>query len=129
LATHRSGEPVERLEPALSSAQVLELQKRVREVPVDDTIAEYMLDIVESTRHSDELYVGVSTRGALSLYRAAQSLALVEGRPFVVPDDVKKLAVPVLVHRVIPKGFVEASRRKEMEALIRRLVDQVPVPR
>ncbi len=128
LASHRTGEPVDQLQPALSSDQILQLQRRVREVPVEDTIAEYMLDIVEATRRCDELHVGVSTRGALSLYRAAQSSALVDGREFVVPDDVQALTVPVLVHRVIPKGFVEAARRRETEDLIRRLVDQVPVP-
>ena len=95
---------------------------------VDDAIADYMLDVVEATRNCDDLHVGVSTRGALSLYRAAQSAALVDGRDFVVPDDVKGLAVAVLVHRVIPKGFIQAGQRRNTEELILRLVDQVPVP-
>jgi MoxR-like ATPase len=64
----------------------------------------------------------------LSLYRAAQSAALVDGRDYVVPDDVKGLATAVLVHRVIPRGFVQVGHRKETEELVRRLVDQVTVP-
>jgi MoxR-like ATPase len=97
-------------------------------VVVDDAIAEYMLDIVELTRRCDELHVGVSTRGALSLYRAAQSAALVDGRQYVVPDDVKGLAMAVLVHRVIPRGFVQVGQRKETEELLQRLMEQVSVP-
>ncbi len=128
LATHRFGEPVETLAPVLDGEQILQLQHLVRDVVVDDAIADYMLDIVEATRKCDELRIGVSTRGALSLYRAAQSAALVDGRDFVVTDDVKDLVVPVLVHRVIPKGFVQAGQRSDTEKLILRLLDQVPVP-
>ncbi|MHB0957744.1 MAG: AAA family ATPase [Pirellulaceae bacterium] len=128
LSTHRLREPVDELTPVLSCGQILQLQRKVREVAVDDAIAEYMLDIVELTRRCDELHVGVSTRGALSLYRAAQSAALVDGRQYVVPDDVKSLATAVLVHRVIPRGFVQVGQRKETEELIRRLIEQVSVP-
>ena len=128
LATHRAGEPVELLTPVLDGDQILQLQQMVREVAVDDAIADYMLDIVEATRNCSELHIGVSTRGALSLYRAAQSAALVDGRSYVVPDDVKGLAVAVLVHRVIPKGFIQAGQRRDTEELVSRLVDQVPIP-
>jgi MoxR-like ATPase len=83
---------------------------------------------VHKTRDSDELRVGVSTRGALSLYRSAQALALIEGRQFVVPDDVKRLAPLVLSHRVILKGFLRSGQREATDALIRRLVEQTAVP-
>ena len=128
LSTHRLKEPVDDLTPVLNCSQILQLQRKVREVTVDDSIADYMLDIVELTRRCDELHAGVSTRGALSLYRAAQAAALVDGREYVVPDDVKGLAISVLVHRVIPRGFVQVGQRKETEELISRLIDQVPVP-
>ena len=72
--------------------------------------------------------MGVSTRGALSLYRAAQAAALVDGRTYVVPDDVKELTMAVLVHRVIPRGFLQAGHRRDTEELIHRLVEQVTVP-
>ncbi len=129
LVSHRRGEPVEDLEAALSSTQVLDLQQSVREVAVSDSVADYMLDLVEGTRRSPDLHVGVSTRGALRLYRASQALALIEGREFVTPDDVKYLAVPVLAHRVIPKGYIQLGQRDIVETMIRRLLTEIPVPR
>jgi len=128
LKTHRSGEPVDGLEPALDCAQVNGLRAAVREVKVDEAIGRYLLAVVEATRGCDDLYVGVSTRGALALYRAAQAAALVAGRTYVVPDDVKQLAVHVLAHRVIPKGYLHGDQREALEALIERLVEEVPVP-
>ncbi len=128
LTSHREGEPVDSLEPVLTCEQIVELQQAVREVTVDDSINAYALDIVAATRECDDLHVGVSTRGALALYRAAQSAALVAGREYVVPDDVKQLAVPVLAHRVITKGYLHGGQREAIEAFIERLVDEVPVP-
>ncbi len=128
LLSHRRGEPVDDLQPALNCQQVQSLQEAVRQVTVDESIREYLMNIVQATRDSDELHVGVSTRGALSLYRAAQALTLAEGRDFVVPDDVKRLSVSVLAHRVIPKGYLQGGQRAAVEALIQRLVDEVAVP-
>jgi MoxR-like ATPase len=129
LTSHRRGEPVQELTPVLDCQDVIGLQDLVRQVAVDDSIHEYLLDIVEATRNSDELQIGVSTRGALSLYRASQALAFIEGREFVVPDDIKHLAVPVLAHRVISRGYLHGGQRGLVEALIQRLIDEVPVPR
>ena len=129
LASHRAGEPVEELEAVLSCDQIIALQEAVRKVKVADEIYEYLLDIVDRTRNSQELYVGASTRGGLCLYRASQALALVEGRDFVVPDDVKRLAVPVLAHRVINKGYMHGGQREATELMIQRFVDEVPTPR
>ncbi len=128
LSSHRAGEPVESLRPVLTAEDVLQLQHAVRAVRVDDAIADYLLDIVHATRKGEDLHVGVSTRGALTLYRAAQSLALVTGRDYVVPDDVKTLAVPVLAHRVVGKSFLQAGEFGAAEAIIRDLVDRLPVP-
>ncbi|MGD0382265.1 MAG: MoxR family ATPase [Thermoguttaceae bacterium] len=128
LGSHREGEPVDNLQPVLTCEQIVSLQGDVRRVKVDDSINNYLLDIVESTRRCDELHVGVSPRGALALYRAAQASALVAGREYVVPDDVKSLAVPVLAHRVISKGYLHGGQREALEALIQRLVDEVRVP-
>ena len=75
-------------------------------------------------RRSEDLHVGVSTRGALTLYRAAQSLALVSGRDYVIPDDIKTLAVPVLAHRVVGKSFLQAGEFGAAEAIIRDIVDR-----
>jgi MoxR-like ATPase len=128
LTSHREGEPVDSLAPALDCEQVAALQAAVRQVAVEDSINQYVLDIVEATRRCDELHIGVSTRGALALYRAAQAAALVAGRRYVVPDDVKQLTVPALAHRVIPKGYLHGGDREALESLIERLVDGVPAP-
>lgn len=126
--SHRQGEPVDRLQPVLSGEQILSLQEATREVKVDPSVSDYVLDIAEATRASEELHVGVSIRGGLSLYRAAQAWALAEGRDYVVPDDVKRLAVSVLAHRVITKGYLHGGQRQAVEALVERLVEEVPVP-
>jgi MoxR-like ATPase len=126
--SHRDGEPVESLGPVLSAEDVLVLQRGVRTVQVDDAIGDYLLDIVHATRRSDDLHVGVSTRGALTLYRAAQSLALVSGRSYVIPDDIKVLAVPVLAHRVVGKSFLQAGEFGAAEAIVRDIVDRIRVP-
>jgi len=128
LDDHRAGEPVERLRPVLSCEQILAMQNHTRQVRITEPIRHYLLDLVHLTRDSDELHVGASTRGALCLYRAAQALATVNGRDYVVPDDIKHLAVPVLAHRVITKGYMHSGHRKATESLLERLVDQIPVP-
>ena len=128
LQTHRQGEPVEQLQPVLTCEQVLQLQSAVREVHVEESVAHYLLDIAQTTRTCEELYVGVSMRGVLAYYRACQALAFLEGRGYVTPDDAKRLAAPVLAHRVIPKGYLHGSQRSAVEALIQRLVEEVPVP-
>jgi MoxR-like ATPase len=128
LTNHRDGEPVDWLEPVLDCRQIVLLQQAVRQVQVDESINEYLLEMVRVTRRCEELHVGVSTRGALAWYRAAQSAALVAGRNYVVPDDLKQLAVPVLAHRIIPKGYFQGTQREAVESLIERLVDDVPVP-
>ncbi len=124
LTSHRGGEPVDRLEPVVDPAQILALQDATRQVVVEESISDYLLDIVGATRHSPLLRVGVSTRGALCLYRAAQALAVIENRDYVVPDDVKRLAVPVLAHRVIAKSYHQGER-EAVETLIQRLVDDI----
>jgi MoxR-like ATPase len=128
LSSHREGEPVDNLQPVLTCEQIVSLQSDVRHVTVEDSINHYVLDIVEATRRCEDLHVGASPRGALALYRAAQASALVAGRNYVVPDDVKSLALPVLAHRVISKGYLHGGQREAVEALIQRLVDEITVP-
>ena len=128
MESHRHREPVDDLQPVVDCGQIVALQQHVRSVAVNEAIRGYLLDIVEATRTSEELHVGASTRGALCLYRASQALALVESRDYVIPDDVKRLAVPVLSHRVITRGYMHSGQRTSAEAIIERLVDDVPVP-
>lgn len=129
LVSHRAGEPVDLLEPVLSVEQVRELQAAARQVRVDDSLNEYLLDIVTATRNNEELELGVSTRGALTYYRAVQGLALLEGRNYAIPDDLKRLSVPVLAHRVICKGLVREGQRARAQGIIRRILQSIAAPR
>lgn len=128
LESHRIGEPVEELSPVVTCDQIVQLQESVRKIEVSESISEYLLDIIDGTRSSDDLQVGASTRAGLSLFRAAQSHALLDGRDYVVPDDVKNLAVSVLAHRVIPKGFLHAGQREAVESMLARIVDEISIP-
>lgn len=128
LRNHRQGEPINTLEPVLTGEEVIELQQAVRDVKVEESIYDYILDIVAVTRDSSELRVGVSTRGALSLYRAAQAWAMIDGRDYVTPDDVKHMAAPVLAHRVIVADAAFGARKEEAEAIIERAIGAVAAP-
>jgi len=128
LATHREGEPVNELKSVVSCAEVLRLQRAVLHIRVDDSIEDRILDIVEATRHHEELHVGGSTRAAICMYRAAQATALIHGRDYVVPDDVKGICVALLAHRVIPKGYAHGGQRVAIESLIERSVEECRLP-
>lgn len=128
LTSHREGEPVDQLQPVISLEQILDLQQKVRRIFVEQTVADYLLEIVHATRGSNQVQVGVSTRGTLAYYRAAQSLALVEGRDHVIPEDIKRLAVPVLSHRIVPKGMLPGADRSATEEIIHQLLKTVAVP-
>lgn len=129
LLSHRLGEPVDRLKPVVSIEQVLALQAAVREVRMDESISDYLLEIVHRTRENNELTVGVSTRGAITFSRAVQSHAFVEGRDYVVPDDVKHMLAPVLAHRVVCAGMLREGQRKRAQTILQQIADRVPVPR
>ena len=128
LRQHREGEPVEHLAAVLRADDITRLQERTRTVRVDDGIADYVLDVIEATRARPEIVLGASTRAAIGLYRASQAAALIDGRDFVVPDDVKSLAVPVLAHRLIAKaGGIGGGTDATAEA-VREILKKVPVP-
>lgn len=114
------------LDPAL----LLALQDEVDQVRVDGLVVDYLLQLVHETRRSPLLSLGVSTRGALALQQACRARAFLQGRGFVLPDDVKALARPVLAHRVQVAGQLDAvsGQRDEAERVIGELLEQVPVP-
>ncbi len=128
LVHHRDGQPGDRLKPVITVEQLRQIQLQTREVRVDDSINNYLLDIVHATRTHDELQLGVSTRGAITLYRACQSLAFIEGRSFVTPDDVKRLAVPVLAHRITVRGELRESQRDRAKLIIQQILSKTVVP-
>ena len=128
LANHRDGEPVDRLGAVLTVEQLDQLHRAARNVRVDDSINDYMLELVHATRSHEQLQLGVSTRGAITLYRAAQSLALVEGRNYVIPDDVKRLVIPALAHRIVVKGVLHEGRRERAKSVLKQILAKTPVP-
>jgi MoxR-like ATPase len=130
LKAERLQESVEDLKPVLTGREVEELQAAAERVRVDDSLVDYLLAIVHSTRNTALLSLGVSPRGAKALYKAAQAHALVEGRDYCIPDDFKRLAPLVLSHRVIVAAQRDGlgQRQDNAERIIRDLENQVPVP-
>ena len=130
LRNFSDSDPLARVEPVMSAAEVVEIQQSVRRVSVDDHLLNYTLAIVEKTRQHEYLSLGVSPRGSMMLYRAAQALALVEGRNYCIPDDFKRLALPVLAHRcVISSRYVSTLKKGDQaEAILREIIDTTPVP-
>ncbi len=121
---------LETIEPVLTAADVLAVQNEVTRVRVDDALVDYTLEIVGRTRDSEYLTLGVSPRGAMMLYRAAQAMAYVEGREFTTPEDFKTLAVPVFAHRTVVNARYSSTRKKseQAEQVLKDIVDGVPVP-
>ncbi len=117
------------LEPVLGLEDVRTLRAACDAIKFDDALANYLLALVRETREAEALAVGVSTRGAVALRRAAQARALVEGRDYCIPDDVRDLAVDVLAHRVVVGGRGAAQHgSEEAEWILRDLLERVPVP-
>jgi len=116
--------------PVLSSADVVAIQENVAKVRVDDSLVDYTLEIVRKTRDSEFFSLGVSPRGSLMLYRAAQSMAYLDGRGFAVPEDFKSLVVPVFAHRVVVNARYTSTLKKseQAEQVLREIVESVPVP-
>ena len=122
--------PAEDLQPTVTAQDVLDLQGQVDKVLMEESLMEYLLSIVQTTRRSDLLSLGVSTRGALALSRAAKALALVRDRTYCLPDDIKELAPIVLSHRIMVARAQGVRQRsfEQAERIIQDLVESVPVP-
>ena len=121
---------LEHLQPVVDADEVRELQARVGAVHVSESLVEYLMTIVQTTRTHAEVALGVSTRGALTYFRACQALAMVGGRDFVIPDDIKRLAGPVLSHRIVMKDRRMSRADFSPETrFIARIVNEIAVPR
>jgi len=116
--------------PVMSAADVTAIQDEVTSVRVDDALADYALQIVRRTRENESLTLGVSPRGSLMLYRAAQAMAYLDGRGFATPEDFKTLAVPVFAHRVVVNARYSSTMKRsdQSEQILREIVESVPVP-
>ncbi len=121
---------LEDVRPVLSGADVVAIQDEVARVRVDDSLVDYTLELVRRTRDSQFLSLGVSPRGSLMLYRAAQAMAFLEGRSFSTPEDFKTLAVPVFAHRVVVNARYTSTLKKseQAEQILREIVDSTAVP-
>jgi len=121
------GHPIDELSPVVSAAELLACQEAIREVFVDEKVRHYLLAIVQKTREHDDVHLGGSPRGSIALFRTAQALAAVSGRDYVLPDDVKRMVVPVLGHRLILRP--ESRLRKVTAAtVLNDILPDVPVP-
>ncbi len=121
---------LEHLEPVLEEAEVRELQAQVAKIHVNESLLEYLMTIVQTTRTHVEVALGVSTRGALTFFKACQALAMVQGRDFVVPEDIKRLALPVLSHRIIMRDRRSGRGEVTPEAVfLQRILNEIAVPR
>ncbi|HEV8219956.1 MAG TPA: MoxR family ATPase [Streptosporangiaceae bacterium] len=127
LGTHGSSSPLEDLEPVAHATDIRELISAVRAVHVAQPIKQYVISLVSATRSSPELRLGASPRASLHLLRASRAYAALDGRDFVIPDDVQALAGPVLAHRLLPTS--EAMVERELpERVLSRLVERLPLP-
>ena len=125
-----ASEPLEQVEAVMTADEVVEIQRAVRRVSVDDALVSYALSVVDKTRQHEHLSLGVSPRGSMSLYRAAQALALLEGRSYCIPDDFKRLVLPVFAHRCVVSTRYASTLKKgeQAEAILREIVDATPIP-
>jgi MoxR-like ATPase len=130
LRDREHADPLDDLSPVMTAAEVVELQRSVSAVSVDDSLVGYLMSIVAATRDSEMLDLGVSPRGSLALFRAAQALALTEERSYCIPDDIKRLVLPVFAHRILVSSrFASALRRsEEAEAVLKEIMKTVSVP-
>jgi MoxR-like ATPase len=114
----------------LSTREIVKLQSQVHDVKVDDVLVDYMLAVVEKTRSNESLALGVSPRGAQALYRATQALAMVEGRQYAIPDDIKRLVVPIFAHRVVVNTRSALNQRSSDHAdrILQEILTLVDVP-
>jgi MoxR-like ATPase len=127
LRRQRQTHPIDAVRQVISDEALLGLQKRIKDIYVDELIEDYIVSLVTATRHHEDVYLGASTRGSLALYRTAQARAAITGRDYVIPDDVKALAEPVLGHRLI---ISPAARIRSItaNAVMNDILNAVPVP-
>ncbi|HYV03426.1 MAG TPA: MoxR family ATPase [Blastocatellia bacterium] len=121
---------VDHISPVMHSEDVLSLQHETREVAVDESLVDYLIRIVRATREAEILDLGVSPRGSLALYHASQALAFIEGRDFAIPDDIKRLVVPIFAHRIVVNSRYSTGLRRsdEAEAALQEILKTVSVP-
>ena len=119
---------LDELKSVMTGDDVVSLQDKVPGVKLDSAIVNYILDIVEASRNDEEIHLGVSPRGSLALTAAVQASAILNGRDYALPDDVKALVIPVCAHRVISKAYLQSGDARVTARILQRIVDGIPVP-
>lgn len=128
MTNHQSGDPIEKISSVCSVEEIVQIRKAVRNVTVEDSLVKYMMDVVNATRETPDISVGVSTRGALAWFRASQAMAFLDGRNYAIPDDTRALALHVLSHRIQLRGGFQGARREESEAAIVEILSRQSLP-
>jgi len=119
--------PIEQISPVVEAADIVMLQETVKKIHVSDLVKQYIVSLVEATRHHPSIYLGSSPRGSLALFRTAQARALLSGRDYVLPDDIKALAEPALAHRSLVSSAGQ-SQGKDSRTFIAEILATIPVP-
>jgi MoxR-like ATPase len=119
--------PIRELTPVVTSEELLDLQQQVREVRMDQSLAGYIVDLITATRRHEHVMLGCSPRASISLFRASQAAALYEGRDYVIPEDIRDLAVPVLSHRLVLKQEAKIKRITN-ESIISEIIEDQKIP-
>ncbi len=126
LLSRRFSEPVSHLQPVMDATRLRVLQRTAAEVRLDESVADYILKVVEATREDSRVRIGISTRGALAVVRAVRAIALMEGRNYVIPDDAREMFIPCLSHRLsLQSGHQD---RAAAEAIIETIVSEIEIP-
>lgn len=129
ITTQPGREALSILKPVMTAEEVVALQDAVPKVRLDAAVLEYILDLVDATRHDEQLHLGISPRGALALTQAAQASALLAGREYVVPDDVKDLFLACCTHRVVSKTYLHNGDAAATGRMLQTILDRTPAPR
>ena len=127
LSRFRKSDPLEELSPVVSADELINMQAACREVHIADDVEGYIIRLIHATREHESIELGASPRAMLALYNASQALAAIRGREFVIPDDIKYMATPVLIHRIITKSE-SRLRGHKAEQILKVIVDTVFVP-
>lgn len=129
LTTQPGRDALDKLSPVTSVSEVIHLQDQVPSITLDPAIVDYILDLVEATRQDEQLHLGVSPRGALALTQAVQAAAVLVGRDYATPDDVKRLFIPVCAHRVVAKTYMSNGDGAGTTGALQAVLNRVAAPK
>jgi MoxR-like ATPase len=118
--------PIEELKSVISKKELIKVQESIKEIFVSDALKKYLVGVIKATRENEDIYLGASPRGSLGLYRVGQACAALHGRDYIIPDDIKEIAVPVLAHRIVIEPGARIKNLSQ-EQVIQEILDQVPI--